>query len=162
MAGGGSRRRVRTKAVVGASLVAMSLLVPAQAQASAKRVICYDEVDYVTNSAGQNGAAGRASFCYDDVSGYFETVTGQNWVKDLVNGDGVAARLWITYTYAGESTRRETLRATDTTSTSGATSWAWSGNVSFATAWVCLGTTSPLTSLAHCARLYDTSGYSEG
>lgn len=152
------RRRTSIAASAAVLMAGASLMLTAP-QASA-RTICYDEVDYVRNSSGVNGASGRASFCYDDTSGYFETNTGQNWVKDLVNGDGVAARLWVVYEYPGESLNRQILRATDTVSTSGATSWAWSGYVDYAAAYVCLGTTAPLTSTNRCTLLYDTTGFS--
>ncbi|WP_039931702.1 hypothetical protein [Streptomyces viridochromogenes] len=151
--------RLQSKVAASAAvLMAGASLLLTAPQASA-RTICYDEVDYVRNSSGANGASGRASFCYDEDNGYFETNTGQNWVKDLVNGDGVAARLWVVYQYPGEGFDRQILRATDTVSTSGATSWAWSGYVDYAGAYVCLGTTAPLTSKARCNLLYDTLGF---
>jgi hypothetical protein len=139
-------------------LVACASLALSAPQASA-RTICYDDVDYVRNSSGVNGASGRASFCYDDATGYFETVTGQNWVKDLVNGDGVAARIWLHYQYPGETTMRELERKKDTTSTAGATSWAWSGYYDYVGVWLCLGTTPPSVSKRYCNLLYDTSGF---
>jgi hypothetical protein len=153
------RRRTKVAASAAAVLMAGASLMLTAPQASA-RTICYDEVDYVRNSSGANGASGRASFCYDDATGYFETNTGQNWVKDLVNGDGVAARMWVVYRYPGESSNRQLLRATDTVSSPGATSWAWSGYVDYAAAYVCLGTTAPLTSTNRCVLLYDTTGFS--
>lgn len=151
----------RATAACAVGLTACASLALSAPQASA-RTICYDDVDYVRNSSGANGASGRASFCYDDTSGYFETNSGQNWVKDLVNGDGVAARLWVVYRYPGQSSYSEVLRATDTVSTSGATSWAWSGYFDYAGAYLCLGTTSPLTSKLRCNLLYDTSGFAGG
>ncbi|MFF3691607.1 hypothetical protein [Streptomyces sp. NPDC002187] len=127
-------------------------------QASA-RTICYDEVDTVYNKYGAVGASGRAAFCYDDATGYFETVTGQNWVKDFVNGDGVAARLVLVY-YRPGAAREVITRATDSVSTSGATSWAWSGYFDYVGAYVCLGYAQPGSQ--YCSLLYDTTGFSEG
>ncbi|MFI9150619.1 hypothetical protein [Streptomyces sp. NPDC053367] len=147
-----------TVAASAAVLMAGASVVLTAPQADAI-TMCYDEVDYVRNSSGVNGASGRASFCYNESTGFFDTTAGQNWVKDLVNGDGVAARLWVVYRYPDEGFYRQTLRATDTVSTSGATSWGWSGYFDYAGAYVCLGTTAPLTSRDRCNLLYDTTGF---
>ncbi|MEO3748650.1 hypothetical protein [Plantactinospora sp. B5E13] len=130
------------------------------AQAASARTICYDDVEYVQNSSGVNGASSRANFCYDDVSGYFETTTGLNWVKDLVNGDGVAARAWLRYRWVGDPTTYEVIKATDTVSTSGATGWSWSGYFDYVGVYVCLGTTPPSAWAGNCNLIYDTSGFS--
>ncbi|TLS45369.1 hypothetical protein FE633_14955 [Streptomyces montanus] len=147
-----------TAACVAGLMACASLLLSAP-QASA-RTICYDDVDTVPNKYGQTGGSGRASFCYDDATGYFETNTGQNWVKDHVNGDGVAARLVLVYERPG-GPRQVEVRKTDTVSTPGATSWAWSGYFDYVGAYVCLGHSQPGTG-SYCNLLYDTTGFSEG
>jgi tagatose-1,6-bisphosphate aldolase len=150
-------QRARTAAVVTTCAMTAASLMLTAPQASARN-ICYDEVDTVHNRYGAVGASGRASFCYDDATGYFETNTDPNWVKDLVSGDGVAARRVLVY-YRPGAAREVTTRATDTVSTSGATSWAWSGYFDYVGAYVCLGYAQPPGS-EYCTLLYDTMGYS--
>ncbi|MFF9077893.1 hypothetical protein ACF1BP_36275 [Streptomyces sp. NPDC014735] len=144
-----------TLVAVGAALAVATTAVPAQAAAAmspgttaAVSSICYTDDVYVKNQYGQNGAYAKTGWCLRG-DGYFETTTGWNSVKDLVSGDGVAARLWVWGQYQ-DGTNFKTLRATDTTATSGATTWGFSGYLNHMSIWVCLGTAAPGTTNSNC------------
>ncbi|MFF0431753.1 hypothetical protein ACFYU9_05945 [Streptomyces sp. NPDC004327] len=145
------------KLVVGTALLGLTAMASAAPAGATPRAtaaaspICYSSDAYVTNRYGQTGAYAKTGWCLRD-DGYFETTTGWNSVKDLVNGDGVAARLWLWGQYQ-DGTSFKMVRATDTTATSGATTWGFSGYLSHMSIWVCLGTTAPGTTNAYCEEL---------
>ncbi|MFI6639095.1 hypothetical protein [Streptomyces sp. NPDC050504] len=110
--------------------------------------VCYGADAYVKNRYGQNAAYGKTGWCIDD-RGRFETTTGWNSVKDLVNGDGVAARLYVRGTYQ-DGRDFEKMRAEDFTTTPGATTWGFDGYITYLSVWVCLGNAKPATGSAYC------------
>ncbi|WP_404781859.1 hypothetical protein [Streptomyces pristinaespiralis] len=125
--------------------------------AAAPYPICYGAEASVMNKYGQNAAYGKTGWCLDD-RGYFETTTGWNSIKDLVNGDGVAARIWLWGEYQ-DGTQFKFARATDYTTTSGATTWGFSGYLDHMSIHVCLGSAQPGTGSAYCEEMSPTIRY---
>ena len=149
--------RFTQKLAVGIALLGLTMAGPAIPAAEAVPTaavsypICYSSDAYVTNQYGQNGAYGETGWCLQ-ANGYFETTTGWNSVKDLVNGDGVAARIWLWGEYQdGSSFKIE--RKKDTVDTPGATTWGFSGYLSHMSIWVCLGTKAPGTTGNNCEEM---------
>lgn len=145
------------KLAVGTALLGLTMAgsaIPATAAAptaAAPYPICYGSDAYVTNQHGRNGAYGKTSWCLQS-NGYFETTTGTSSVKDLVSGDGVAARIWLWGEYqSGQDFKFE--RKKDTVDTAGATAWGFEGYLRYMTIWVCLGTKAPGTTNNNCEEL---------
>jgi hypothetical protein len=151
------------KLAVGIALLGLTMAgpaIPATAAAHTAAVpypICYGSDAYVTNQYGQNGAYGETGWCLRD-DGYFETTTGWNSVKDLVNGDGVAARIWLWGELQGGETFKYEHKK-DTVDTAGATTWAFNGYLRRMSIWVCLGTKAPGTTGHNCEELTPSIRY---
>ncbi|MEW2578228.1 hypothetical protein [Streptomyces syringium] len=147
-----TRTLVVGTALLGLTTAGAAIPVTAAARTAAARYpICYGSEAYVKNQQGQKGAYAKTSWCLRG-DGYFETQTGTSSVKDLVSGDGVAARVWLWGEYQGGE-RFKVERKKDTTATPGATGWGFNGYLKHMSIWVCLGAKAPGTTNNNCKEL---------
>ncbi|WP_416971060.1 hypothetical protein [Streptomyces sp. 4F14] len=147
---------------VGTTLLGLTAAGVAPAAAAARPAavpypVCYGSEAYVTNQNGQRGAFAKTSWCLRD-DGYFETTTGTSTVKDLVAGDGVAARIWLWgVPQRGAAFKFE--RKKDTTATPGATGWGYDIYLKSMSIWLCLGKKEPGATNANCEELSPSIRY---